>query len=109
MADIALTMNDNQQDVITAAPKDKAGQPVSDALSWSVDDATVCSLAPSADGLSCTVKALKVGACKVTATDGQTPPLSQTVDITVQGTAPASLNLSTGVPTDQPPPAPAAS
>lgn len=101
MADIALTMNDNQNDVITAAPKDAKGNPVADALVWTVDDATVCSIAPSADGLSCTVSAIKPGSCKVTASDGQTPPLTQTVDITVQATAPASLNLSTGTPTNQ--------
>ncbi len=79
---------------LACAPKDDKGDAVTDGVKWSVDDATVGTIMPSADGLSCIVSPLKVGVCKVTCTDGQ---LSQTAVCTFVAGAPASLNLSGSV------------
>lgn len=97
-----LSMHDNQEDVISANPLDAAGNPTTDSkLAWSVDDPSMLDLVPSSDSLSCVVKAKgKVGTCHVTASDGT---LSATVDVTITAAAPASLNLTTGVPQDIPP------
>lgn len=99
MPDIMLSMNDGQMDTISSSPQDAKGFATTDALTWSVDDGSVCSIMAAADGLSCAVSALKPGSCVVTATDGT---LSQSVAITIVPAAPASLNLSTGAPQPEP-------
>lgn len=62
-----------------------ASVPVSSVPSWSVDDSTIISLSPAADGMSASITALKVGTATVTVTaEGDPSPGVDT--ITLSGT-----------------------
>jgi len=105
----AVQLTDLQQVTLSVAEQDSKGQPVSDSLTWSVDQPTVISLVPSADTQSCLCVAGVDGAAVVTVTDNSvTPPLTASDTLTVVSSAATSLVISEGVPEDQPPPAPPA-
>jgi hypothetical protein len=91
-----LELVDVEKDLLSIAPKDEAGQPVTAGpYSWTVDDSTIVTLQPAADGLSCEVITGAPGVCNVSVTDGV---LTDTIQITVKVGAESSLNLSAGTP-----------
>ncbi len=105
----AVQLTDLQQVTLSVAEQDSKAQPVSDTLTWSVDNPGVIALTPSADTQSCLCVAGTDGAATVTVTDNSvTPPLTATDVLTVVSSAATSLVISEGTPEDQPPPAPPA-
>ena len=101
-----VQLTDLQQVTLSVAEQDSKGQPVSDTLTWSVDQDSVISLVPSADTQSCLCVAGVDGTAVVTVTDNTvTPPLTATDTLTVVSSAATSLVISEGTPEDQPPPA----
>lgn len=102
-----LELGDSQQVTITATPKDAAGQPTGDTVTWAVDNTTaVKALQVSADTLAVTLLgAVPAANVTLTATDasGNTAPFVFDV---VSGPA-TSLGLTAGPVTDQPPAPPA--
>lgn len=105
-----VQLNDLQQVTLSVAEQDSKGQPVADALAWSVDNGSVISLVPSADTQSCLCVAGTDGTAVVTVTDNSvTPPLTASDTITVVSSAATSLVISEGTAEDQPPAAPPAS
>jgi hypothetical protein len=105
----AVQLTDLQQVTLSVSEQDSKGQPVSDALAWSVDNSAVISLVPSADTQSCLCVAGVDGTAVVTVTDNSvTPPLTASDTITVVSSAATALVISEGTPEDQPPAPPAA-
>ena len=100
----AVQLTDLQQVTLSVSEQDSKGQPVSDALAWSVDNADVISLVPSADTQSCLCVAGVDGTAVVTVTDNSvTPPLTASDTITVVSSAATNLVIAEGAPEDQPP------
>ena len=105
-----VQLTDLQQVTLSVAEIDSKGQPVSDTLTWSVDQPAVIALTPSADTLSCLCVAGTDGTAVVTVTDSSvTPPLTASDTLTVVSSAATSLVISEGTAEDQPPAAPPAS
>lgn len=103
----AVQLTDLQQVTLSVSEQDSKGQPVSDALAWSVDNADVISLVPSADTQSCLCVAGVDGTAVVTVTDNSvTPPLMASDTLTVVSSAATNLVIAEGAPEDQPPAAP---
>jgi hypothetical protein len=104
-----VQLTDTQQVLLTVEPLDSKGEPTSDTLTWSSSDATVISLVPSADTLSCEciagVPSAAGSAVTVTVSDGV---LSASEPFTVVAGTAASLVITPGAPVDQPPAAPPA-
>jgi len=99
-----VQLTDLQQVTLSVAEQDSKGQPVSDSLTWSVDQPTVISLVPSADTQSCLCIAGVDGTAVVTVTDNSvTPPLTASDTLTVVSSAATSLVINEGTPEDQPP------
>ena len=91
-----LKLVDVEKDLLSIAPQDAAGNPVTGGTyTWTVDDSTIGTLQPAADGLSCTFVTGKPGTCNVSVTDGV---LTDTIQITVSLGVESSLNLSAGAP-----------
>lgn len=67
---------------------------------WAVDNPTIVSLTPSADGLTCDVAALAPGTATITVTaqNGVGATLTDTGAVTVTPDAATALNLSFGTP-----------
>jgi hypothetical protein len=87
---------DVEKVVLSVAPKDEDGRPVaSPNATWASSDETVITLQVAEDTLSAVAVSGAPGVATVTVTAGD---LSDTIDITVKTGAPASLNLSAGVP-----------
>jgi hypothetical protein len=104
-----VQLTDTQQVTLSVAEQDSKGQPSADTLAWSVDNANVISLVPSADTQSCLCVAGTDGTATVTVADNSvTPPLTATDVITVVSSAATSLVISEGTAEDQPPATPAA-
>ena len=104
-----MQLTDLQQVTITVAEQDSKGQPVSDTLTWSVDNPGVIAITPSADSQSCLCAAGTDGTATVTVTDSSvTPPLTGTEAFTVVSSGATSLVISEGTPEAQPPAAPPA-
>jgi len=104
----AVQLTDLQQVVLSVAEVDSKGEPVSDTLAWTVDNANVISLVPSADTQSCLCVAGVDGTAVVTVTDNSvSPPLTASDTLTVVSSAATSLVISEGTPEDQPPAPPA--
>ncbi len=102
-----VQLTDVQQVTLTVAEQDSKGQPVSDALTWSVDNPAVIALTPSADSSSCLCVAGTDGTATVTVTDDSvTPPLTASDVITVVSSAATSLVISEGTAEAQPPAGP---
>ena len=105
----AVQLTDIQQVTLSVAEQDSKGQPVSDTLTWSVDQPGVIALTPSADTQSCLCVAGTDGTAVVTVTDNSvTPPLTASDTLTVVSSAATSLVISEGTAEDQPPAAPPA-
>ena len=100
----AVQLTDLQQVTLSVAEQDSKAQPVSDTLTWSVDQPGVISLVPSADTQSCLCVAGTDGTAVVTVTDNSVnPPLTASDTLTVVSSAATSLVISEGTPEDQPP------
>lgn len=98
---MAVTLTDTQQVSYSVQAEDSKGQPVADTLTWSSDDAgAVVTVTPSADGTSCVFAAVAPGTANISVTDGT---LSAVDVITVTPGAVASLVLTPGEITDEPP------
>jgi hypothetical protein len=98
---MAVTLTDTQQVSYSCEADDSKGQPVADTLTWSSDDAgAVVTVTPSADGTSCVFAAVAPGTANISVTDGT---LSAVDVITVTPGAVASLVLTPGEITDEPP------
>ncbi len=105
----AVQLTDLQQVTLSVAEVDSKNQPVSDTLTWSVDQPGVIALTPSADTLSCLCVAGTDGTAVVTVTDNTvTPPLTASDTLTVVSSAATSLVITEGTAEDQPPAAPPA-
>jgi hypothetical protein len=104
-----VQLTDLQQVTLSVAEQDSKGQPVSDSLTWSVDQPGVIALTPSADTQSCLCVAGTDGTAVVTVTDNSvTPPLTASDTLTVVSSAATSLVISEGTAEAQPPAAPPA-
>ena len=105
----AVQLTDLQQVTLSVAEQDSKGQPVSDSLTWSVDNPAVIALTPSADTQSCLCVAGTDGTAVVTVTDSSvTPPLTASDTLTVVSSAATTLTITEGPVQDQPPAAPPA-
>lgn len=104
---MALELGDSQMVTITATPKDAAGQPTSDTVEWTVDNAdAVKPLQVSDDTLAVTLLgAIPATGVTLTATDASGNSAPFVFDV-VSGPA-TSLGLTAGPVTDQPPATPA--
>ncbi len=98
-----VQMTDTQQVDLAVSEADSKGVPLQDTLTWTVDNATSVSLVVSTDTQTCTCVAGLPGSAVVTVTDGL---LSATQAIDVVPSAVATINVTPGTPTDQPPPPP---
>jgi hypothetical protein len=104
----AVQLTDIQQVTLSVAEVDSKNQPVSDTLTWSVDQPGVIAITPSSDTLSCLCVAGTDGTAVVTVTDSTvTPPLTASDTLTVVSSAATSLVITEGTAEDQPPAAPA--
>ena len=104
----AVQLTDLQQVTLSVAEVDAKGQPVSDALVWSVDNPDVVAISPSADTQSCLCVAGVDGTATVTVADNSVnPPLTGSDVITVVSSAATALVINEGAPEDQPPAPPA--
>ena len=100
----AMQLTDIQQVTLSVAEVDSKNQPVSDTLTWSVDQPGVIAITPSADTQSCLCVAGTDGTAVVTVTDSSVdPPLTASDTLTVVSSAATSLVISEGTPEDQPP------
>ena len=104
-------MTDAQQVQMTVAFADSRGNPTGPPAGaqppqWLVDNTTLLSLTPAADGLSCTVAALGplgTGTVSVKVGDASGNPLaSGSIDVTIIGGAPTQVVITPGAPTDIP-------
>ena len=91
---------DVEKVLLSIAPKDADGQPVSTGpFTWTADNSAnpvpVITLEPQPDGLSAWAISGVAGVCTVTVTDGT---LTDQITITVKVGKPSSLNLSAGAP-----------
>jgi len=106
-----FSMTDSQQVTMSVAFADKRGNPAPTPAGaqppvWLVDQASVLSLAPAADGMSCVVKAvgpLGTATVSVKVADASGAPLaSGSVDVTIVGGAPVQVTVTPGTPSEQP-------
>jgi len=98
---MSVTLSDTQQISYSVEATDSKGQAVSDTLTWSSDDAgAVLTVTPSADGTSCVFAAVDPGSATITVTDGT---LTASDLVTVTAGAVASLVLTPGAISDEPP------
>ena len=88
-----VSMNTTQQFTISVTPVDASGNPgtIDAPPTYPVDTAGICTIVPSADGLSCLVQGEAVGTCNIapTALSGGNPIVGPVVSVTV--TAPPEL------------------
>lgn len=87
-----------QQFTLTATSKDKKGDIVATALTWTVSDVTVLSLSVAVDGLSVVVLPVALGVATVTASLGSVSSAPYTVNV-VPGDV-VSIDLSASDPVD---------
>ena len=105
---MTVQLTDLQQVTLSVGEVDAKGQPVSDSLSWSVDNSDVIAISPSADTQSCLCVAGVDGTATVTVADNSVnPPLTASDTLTVVSSAATSLLINEGTPEDQPPAPPA--
>lgn len=98
MATVSMTVDNKITLTLTA--KDRAGNPVAftpaSAPTWEVNDATILTVAPAADGISAVVDTVgALGAATVTAHDGDK---SYTLDFVISAGAPVSVEIVPGTP-----------
>lgn len=92
-ADKAVTMTDIESYTITSTPLDAKGFTLTDPVTWSNSDPTVCQMTVSGDGYSAVIAGLKPGSCDVEVHDEFAH--SYTVSFTITVSAPATLNITT--------------
>lgn len=105
-----VQLTDRQGVILTPSEVDSEGQAVTgDNFTYTVDDPTVITLTPSADGSSVTAAATlftdqvngKLGSATVTGTDSTVdPPIVATFAFNVVASAPVSATLNAGEPFD---------
>jgi hypothetical protein len=102
-APVALTTV--QQVVLTATETNAEGGTVTpaDTLTWAVDDTSVLTLQPSADGTTCTAVATAAGTGNVTVTDPGLSLTSAALQIAVTLAAATAITIAAGAPEDQVP------
>lgn len=106
---MATELTATQEVVVTAAPKDRKGNPAPvQGASWATDNSDVLALTPSADGLSCTVTAtgmLGVGNLQFNADAnlgaGVEPIIGGPLEITVVAGEATTVEITAGTPTEQ--------
>ena len=98
-------ITDLQQFTASVAEVDSRNQPVTgDNLTWAIDDPSVASVTPSADGYSAVIAGLADGTANYTVNDNTVnPPLTGGGQVTVVSSAATSLVVNEGAPEDQPP------
>ena len=98
-------ITDLQQFTASVAEVDSRNQPVTgDNLTWAIDDPSIASVTPSADGYSAVIAGVADGTANYTVTDNTVnPPLTGGGSVTVVSSAATSLVVSEGAPEDQPP------
>lgn len=102
---MSLTFQDTQQVTLhVGAVVDSEGEAVNDTFTWTVDDANVLTLTPSADTLSCdAVPATTSGPATVTATASDGVARTFAIDVTAGPTA--AFEITADAPVDRPAPA----
>jgi len=100
---MSLQMTDTQQALYTLTAKDAKGAPTSlgDVPEWSLSNPDVASLQVAADGLSALVVAKLPGRATIGVHDPASG-LNGSDEITIVGSATASINLTAGAPEEQP-------
>jgi len=107
---MAFQLTATQQVDLTIAATDRRGNPapVDGVPEWATDNSDVLALVPSADGMTCTVKAtgvLGTGRVQMTADADRTDGVRQiigTLDIEVVAGDAVQVALTPGAPTEQP-------
>lgn len=106
---VSITMSDSQSTTLTIEAQDKKNQPTTlpaGDIAWMVDNTSMLSLTPAADGMSCQVDAAgPLGratiSVKVTAPDATTLAAGSEEFIITAGAA-AKLTLTSSPPVEQP-------
>lgn len=106
---MAFTLTDTQQVNCTIKVFDKKNNParITDTPTWLVDNPNVLVLSPSADGLSCLVKAvgpLGTGKVSVNVTihsGGTDTSVAGVLDVEVVSSAPTTVSIDPGTPSEQ--------
>jgi hypothetical protein len=89
-----LTVDTNSNITFTEAPKDAAGNPVADTISFSSSNPAALDVTAAADGLSALAVTKAPGQATVTITDGVN---TDTQDVTVTSGAPVTLGTTVAV------------
>lgn len=102
---MSLTFPDTQETTLhVTAITDAEGVTVTDTFTWTVDDATILTLTPAADTLSCmAVPGTAQGSATVTATASDGVARTFAVDVTAGPTA--AFEITADAPVDRPAPA----
>lgn len=106
-AAMTVVLKDNQKVSIGIAPVDAKGNTakIDGAPVWTVADATIVTLVPSEDGMSCVATAAAIGTTQITISadadlgEGVTT-ITGLVDIEVTGGVATGLNVTVGTPED---------
>jgi len=103
-------ITDLQQYTASVGEVDSKNQPVTgDTLAWSIDQPSVATVTPAADGYSAVIAGVADGTATYTVTDNSvTPPLTGSGTVTVVSSAATSLVITEGTPEAQAPAAPPA-
>lgn len=101
-----IRMKDTEKVTATIELDDAKGFPAGGTFDqppvWTVDDATICTLAPSADGLSCDIIGQKPGNANVSVAGvAATVSYTGTVAVPVVGGDAATIKVSLGAPVAQ--------
>lgn len=94
----SISMKDDENVVVQVQPLDKKGNPVTDSVTYSIDNTGVATLAPSEDGYSVIVSGVAPGTASITITDGT---LSTLVAVNIEGDTATALSATVGTPTAQ--------
>lgn len=102
-----LLLTDVQQASLAVQFTDKAGNiaPVAGVPAWSVSDATVLAITPSADGMSAEIIALGplgAGQVNVSANNADGTTVAGTLDVQVAASDAVSANITAGAPEPKP-------
>jgi hypothetical protein len=94
---MSVTLQDTQEVTLTLGLKDSVGNAgiVEAVPVWSVDDATIASVTPAADGLSAVVAAVGLGAATVSVLVNG---ITQTLGVTVVGGDATQISINVGTP-----------
>lgn len=105
-----ITLTATQQTTCVVNPRDSKGNPapLDGVPQWASSDPAVVSVVPSADGLSCVVKAVGLGNAQVTVTAdadldaGETRELQGTENFEVKPAEAVTLGIASGPVVEQP-------